>query len=99
MQYEIDMDGTDFTIVAVCPCGWRLFTFLRSDAWHAAAHHLKAVHGELYAARRAADAEAIARRREEKQGVTSVSRNRPDAKAHGTSGHTGTARKRATAHP
>lgn len=99
MHYEIDMDATDFTVVAACPCGWRHFGFIRSDAWHAAAVHLKAAHDELYAAKRAADAEFVARRREAKQGLTSASRKRPDTSEHGTSGHTGTARKRATAHP
>lgn len=99
MKYEIDMDGTEYTVIAACPCGWRVFKFLRSDAWHAAATHMKIEHGDLYAARRAADAEYRSLRRERaeaaKVALISKDRKRPNTKSHGTSGHTRAAGKRA----
>ena len=103
MKYEIVMDGTEYTVIAACPCGWRVFKFLRSDAWHAAAAHMKAAHGDLYAAKRAADAEYRSLRRERAEAAkiapASKDRKRTNTKPHGTTGHTRAAGKRAASDP
>lgn len=51
------IDRSIFSVLAICDeCNWRANRGTSAAAWTALAVHAKAVHGDLFAARKAADA-------------------------------------------
>lgn len=61
---DIEIDATQFSIVVICTCGWRVFAGSRAGAWDLAGQHLKAAHNDSASARRAAQAARDVRYRE-----------------------------------
>lgn len=57
----IRLDFTQYSVVAVCSCGWRAGALDRPDAWRLAAVHERRAHPESMQA--AKESSRIARRR------------------------------------
>lgn len=61
--YRVLIDGSAETYVIVCACEWRSLQFTRAAVWRAVMHHLRNVHGDTAAARRAMRAATMAAQR------------------------------------
>lgn len=49
----IRLDFTQFSVVAVCSCGWRTLALTRPEAWTLAAAHEQRAHEGSHQARKA----------------------------------------------
>lgn len=58
------VDKSSHSVLAVCDCGWRELRPTPARAWTALARHVKASHGDPYAAKKIANTARRAAQRE-----------------------------------